>query len=533
VADPSGSTDPYYQSSVAEILMNSSHVESKRKTAVGAWSRRELMLRGAQALSLLALPEFMIRNALAQTATFDFYISPSGSDSNAGTLAAPWALTSCVPGNPNNALMAGKRTGFLPGTYNVNTLPAVVSGGVGAYGNNLMAIPGGTASAQTYWGTCNSSGQYSARTATLAANGANLFSASNNAGGIVGENSAGGGKGYWTLDGFIIDGGGMTGGGHFVQGYYSGGVYTGSTPGAGPGIIIQNCEMSNFLNGTSGNNDGFVFFEGASGVIVQNNYFYNLQKPAQAEPHMHAIEEYGCYGNQYIYNTFANISNGATAIESKTGGAATTVAYNYFYNIEPGVYGVIMGFDGAEGSPNNPSTPYSIHHNIFDSSTQTKSVDVNSSDAQGINWYNNTIYNAPSSQFAATGASAPVQHYNNIWATTTGSTSLNFTTSSLTVCDYNCYATASRAGTTGFDTHSITSNPTFSTTIVPGNGPNQFQLASGSPCLGAGRVGGGATGAAVNMGAWDGTVTQIGCSFLSATGSSAPVVPNAPTLSVS
>lgn len=513
--------------------MKNSRVKSMWKSAGGSWSRRKVISRGAQVLSVLALPEFVIRNAWGQTAaTFDYYISTTGADSNPGTLAQPWALTSCVPGNANNAKMAGKRTGFLPGTYNVNTLPPVVSGGVGAYGNNLMAIPGGTAAAQTYWGTSDANGDYSRGTVTLAANGAAIFSASNNAGGIVGENSAGGGKGYWTLDGFIIDGGGMTAGGHFVQGYYSGGVYSSSTPGAGPGIIVQNCEMRNFLNGTGGNNDGFVFFEGASGVIVQNNYFHNLQKPAQAEPHMHCIEEYGCYGNQYLYNTFMNVSNGATAIESKTGGAATVVAYNYFYNINPGSYGVIMGFDGSEGSPNNPSTPYSIHHNIFDSCpTQTKSVDVGNSDAQGINWYNNTIYDAPSSQFAATGASAPVNHYNNIWATSTGSTSLNFTAGSLVVCDYNCYATASRAGATGFDTHSITSSPSFQAAITAGAGPAQFHLASGSPCSGTGRVGGVASGAACNMGAWDGTVTQIGCSFLS--GTSAPAVPNAPTLSVS
>jgi hypothetical protein len=38
----------------------------------------------------------------------------------------------------------------------------------------------------------------------------------------------------------------------------------------------------------------------------------------------------------------------------------------------------------------------------------------------------------------------------------------------------------------------------------------------------------------VNMGAWDGKVTQIGCSFLSGTSAPpVPVVPNAPTLSVS
>lgn len=504
------------------------------KAGADLLSRRDVLLRGAGALGVLALPEFLIRNAWGQTATFDFYISPTGSDADPGTLSAPWALTSCEAANANNTKMAGKRTGFLPGTYNLNTLTSVGS----QYQNNLMVIRHGSSTAQTYWGTSNSSGAYQQGTAILYANNVNLFPAGSG-GGIIGENTNGAnnGQGHWTVDGFIIDGTGITSGGHFVQNYGTGG--TGATAigqqGATPGIIIQNCEMRTLLNGVSGNNDAFVFLEGVSGAIVQNCYFHNMKKPNQASvPHMHAIEEYASYGNMYQYNTFANISNGATAIESKTGGIGTTVAYNYFYNIAPGSYGVIMGFDGSEGSPNSQTVPYVIHHNIFDSCPdQIKSVDVGNADTQPINWYNNTIYNAPSSQFATGGSTAQIQHYNNIWATSTGSTSLSFTSSSLSVCDYNCYATASRAGTAGFDTHSMTSNPNFSATITPGNGSNQFQLAGGSACLGAGRVRGVSSGAAINMGAWDGTVTQIGCNFLSGSVGTAPAVPRAPTLTIS
>jgi hypothetical protein len=510
---------------VWEILMKNSRVKSMRTIGTGSWSRRRVLATGTKALSLLALPQFMVQKAWAQTATFDFYISTSGSDSNPGTLASPWAITSATKGSPNNSKMAGKRTGFMPGTYSVNALPSP-----SAYEDNILAIPHGSSSAQTYWGTCDGSGNYSPGTATLATNGSLPFAA----GGIVGENTGGGTNavGYWTVDGFVIDGGNMTSGGHFVQAYGPGGIYNGSNPSACPGIIVQNCEMRNMLNGQSGNNDGFVFFEGTSGSIVRNCYFHNLQKPNQSEPHMHCIEEYGCNGNQYLYNTFANITNGATAVESKTGGAGTVVAYCYFYNVMPGSYGVIMGFDGAEGSPNSPATAYSVHHNIIDSCGQTKSVDVNNIDSQALNWYNNTVYNAPNSQFSCSGASAPLQHYNNIWATSGSSTSLTFTTAGLAICDFNCYASASRSGTSGFDAHSITSNPSFASTISPGSGPNQFKLASGSPCLSAGRVGGGANGAVCNMGAWDGTVTQIGWNQ-GGSSPTTPVVPMAPVLTVS
>ena len=82
-------------------------------------SRRDVLSRGAQALSVLALPNLVIRKAWGATsAGFDFYISPTGSDSHAGTLSSPWAITSLQDTNPNNAKMAGKRIGLMAGTYN-------------------------------------------------------------------------------------------------------------------------------------------------------------------------------------------------------------------------------------------------------------------------------------------------------------------------------------------------------------------------------------------------------------------------------
>jgi len=56
------------------------------------------------------------------------------------------------------------------------------------------------------------------------------------------------------------------------------------------------------------------------------------------------------------------------------------------------------------------------------------------------------------------------------------------------------------------DARSIAANPVFTSAITPGAGSAQFKLGAGSPCLGAGTGG-------VNIGAWDGTVTQIGSNF--------------------
>jgi hypothetical protein len=55
--------------------------------------------------------------------TFDFYIGPSGSDSNSGTLSSPWAITAL---NTKRALYSpsgvGKRVGLLSGTYAIGSL---------------------------------------------------------------------------------------------------------------------------------------------------------------------------------------------------------------------------------------------------------------------------------------------------------------------------------------------------------------------------------------------------------------------------
>src|ERR1700721_4657316 len=93
-------------------------MKNRSKTGANSWSRRDVLSRGAGALCALALPEFVIQKAFGQsTTTFDYYISPTGSDSNPGTQASPWAITSLQDTNSNNARMAGKKVGMIAGTY--------------------------------------------------------------------------------------------------------------------------------------------------------------------------------------------------------------------------------------------------------------------------------------------------------------------------------------------------------------------------------------------------------------------------------
>jgi hypothetical protein len=64
-----------------------------------------------------------------QATGFDFYISPTGSDGNPGTLKKLWAITAI---NTRRADYAGKRIGLLDGTYNLYALcQAAPKGGLG------------------------------------------------------------------------------------------------------------------------------------------------------------------------------------------------------------------------------------------------------------------------------------------------------------------------------------------------------------------------------------------------------------------
>ena len=77
---------------------------------------------------------------------------------------------------------------------------------------------------------------------------------------------------------------------------------------------------------------------------------------------------------------------------------------------------------------------------------------------------------------------------------------------------------------TGGDAHSTTNT----TNPFTNNGANalQYQISPGSPAYQTGRVGGVSSGAVCNVGAWDGTVTQIGYS----SGAVAVAVPKSPLL---
>lgn len=442
------------------------------------------------------------------TTTGDFFITPNGSDSNPGTQAAPWAITSLQDKSPNNAKIAAKVVVLAPGTYPLGSLQSTSQ--PGDYEHPILHLPAGTATNPT---TVISA---TPRAAILD------WTGNTSANSVIGQNPSLGGN--WAINGLMIKGGTSAGSSKQV-GYYP-------AAGAGP-VTIQNCDMGaqTVLAAANGSNDGAIFQQGANNTVIKGCKFHDIHKPTQID-HVHALIEYSCTGTQFLNNDVLNCDTG---IDGKVGCSGATAAYNYFYNTGTGgsFCAPIQGYDGAQGNPNSPTLPsITAHHNVFDSCGPVRACDVNNVTSQKFSWYNNTVYDTRSGSLAVWDLRASVAgattFHDNVTVTTalSGGGSygrLALTSGDVALCDFNCYGYSNSGGGFGLsatlqgslvawqtasklDAHSIAVDPKFVGPIVPGSGPGQFNLQSTSPCLKAGT--GGAT-----MGAWDGTVTQIGSAF--------------------
>lgn len=81
-------------------------------------TRRRLIQAGASFAVVSSTGLLLPLRALAQSvAAYDFYISPSGSNDNPGTAASPWAITAL---RDKTSVIAGKRVGLLDGIYNLS-----------------------------------------------------------------------------------------------------------------------------------------------------------------------------------------------------------------------------------------------------------------------------------------------------------------------------------------------------------------------------------------------------------------------------
>lgn len=466
--------------------------------------------------------------------TFDYYISTSGSDSNSGTLASPWAITSLISNNSNNSKMKSKRVGFLPGTYNVAGTSGVSGAttiGNGSYPTNndycALSIPLGTSTASTYIGTSDSSGHYSPRTATIYVVSGQVSSSTNvwyNA--ILGCDYIASGNFYVTIDGLVINGNGLNStaagneGAHII--FFHAYPTNFNTPQTALGVVVQNCELYGINATDSGGNDAAVWVQGVDGAIVQGCYIHDCNKTSQVD-HCHGIEGYSNQYCQFIYNTFYNCTGGA--VESKVGCHNNIAAYNYIYSCSLGTGGsntaVFQGWDGGETAL-GAAVAFQIHHNIMDSCGRVSYGEwFNANHEDGFYWYNNTVYESGQADCDCTGVWG--QHYNNLYVVSGNASGVaTFTNPNTSPLAYDAVYSVTGGSYTGAFSGMTESglttgvDPKFipgTTNIVAGGGPSQFALQGSSALINAGFTGGTSGGTVCNIGAWDGVVTQIGCGF--------------------
>lgn len=485
---------------------------------------------------------------VAQPAAFNYFISPTGSNSNPGTLASPWALTAI---NAMQSTYGGTRVGIIgdQGSYDVSGLMNTT------YHTPVLNVNGGpNSSTKTYIASCNSSGVYVRGLATITANGNGFYGGGNaNISSMIGcgiEVNRPANWGNWIIDGIKL------------TGFSLWAVHFGNYDGGGgqvPNATLQNCEITggNAQSTTvsSGVNLGPIIMYAHTNCTVTNNYVHDNSGWTDAN-HFSAMYIWGLNGAssgvQVTYNHFVNTGN----IHSKEATQYnSTVAYNYIdmTNKTPSGgstqnYAGIFGFNADGGA----GTLTSIHHNIIVNAFCYISL---TNDTGQFGWttpvqiYNNTFV-ATANQaagavfctnaFETTAGSHVISGWNNLYADEgfTPASTYSYTTFNLdfsTKWDYNIYGGHNLYGTvpsgtqsssgfvgysslaawqsaTGVDAHST------STTTNPftNNGAFQlqYQVQSGSTAYQTGRVGGVSTGAACNVGAWDGTVTEIGCSFV-------------------
>jgi len=534
-------------------------------------TRREFLAEATAAtVSLMVLP------ALARAATsasFDFYISPTGSDANPGTAAQPWspaslglAASSSTSGVQtqssqvvaNQAQMAGKRIGLLPGNYVPSTFVTGIPGGYGTYFQFKASGPSATQPTILQ------------STTPLGA----VFSMSPGVTGTSFVQTSGTGDLLWlSCNNVVVDG--------ISFNYSNTGAFirlTDTGAGTGNNITIQNCEFKNLDVSTlyGGSHDNVAAIEmhevgdaEGSGLTVRNCYFNTVLNGG------HVLDSLSfnanCIGGfQYTNITIdhCEFANAFSAFYPKGKCGYYKFTNNFVHDC------LAMMRDANEvwpqyNSPVNANAPRNVIANNVAYNVGGIASGSGGNPAQcNVDVYNNTICFSGANGFrqyqiySATTDSAygsavrptTSKFYNNImfnlgtanvptyWFVTTG---LPYN-QVFAEMKYNCHDTHgftfsdSYSGTTkttlaswqsfsGYDLQSFQALPKFSGTPSSAD-PTQVKLAAGSPCLGTGRTTGTASGSACDMGAWGGAnpPTQIGCNLKQGL-----AVPMAPSLIVS
>lgn len=558
----------------------------------GLTTRREVLRRGAVVAAVSVIAPLWPRFARAQAAptTFDYYISPNGSDSNPGTLASPWSLNAL---NSKGSIYGGKSVGIIgdQGTYDCLSIYIAANGGstLGstASGVNPAAfnIANGTSGSPTYVASCNSSGVYAARLAVLDGGSTSLSqSAMVNPGGnpMIGAFPS---AAYITLDGLVLQN-------NYYRYIHLGGINDVSDPvPRAPGITVQNCWFGGsgtLYNEVTEENPTYLTLYACDGALIQNNLMDGVVD--DTTDRTSAFEQWASINSIIQYNTINSPSSpvyGGIFVKNANNNN-NIIRYNFVNLTAAGAGSSAAGICIDDDAPNSyvtSSTDY-VYNNIViaDNPVFWNAIGVGSwpNFTHKEVWYNNTFLGVPSSsggtfwvRFAAPGN---ITFYNNILYASSQSDfrgMLNSNdgatsgTGSFALIDYNLYSPLAvgmsayiangnippvpnlvstiaawqaqlPTAAIGKDAHSVTTAPAF-----VGGSPTYpaqyYKLVSGTAGQARGSTNGQTSGSAVDMGAWGGVdvnteqpIAQIGCNFVAGgTSDSLSVPPSAPVLTVS
>lgn len=472
---------------------------------------------------------------------FDFYIGTSGSDSNDGlTTSTPWAITAL---NTKRATYTGKTVGLMDGTYDVSSL---MPQGGSTYYTAALEVDGGTFSASTTIKAVNArlaildakgaSGQYGGGTTTQAS--------------IMRHGNTMTHQGYLVIDGI-----------KFIN-YKTGAMQIGTYASSSnlQGVIVRNCEFTGQNGGSNGaglDNNYTIEINQGDGIQVINNYFHdNAGYTSNSADHLSAVLAWACKNTVIEYNTVVNSSN---IYGKELGNQGTTIRYNHidctnFTSNGSNGFGDWTGYNTS-----GLTIRSSFHHNIVianqSGANLGNTLGGNGGWSTGLDFYSNTVVLVDTGQI--------LQQHFGAWFPSTNNSALNFYNNLFTgaispdrkmisvnalawaKCAYNLYPSSGtrwrilQAASSSFDNTdgdysniatyrtaiqtagglstslmelgTVESSQALSSLFIQtGSNADYYKLKTGSNALSAGKSDGTSGGTTCDIGAWDGTVTQIG-----------------------
>jgi hypothetical protein len=482
----------------------------------------------------------LVIKAPSAAQVFNYYISPTGSDSNDGlTTSTPWAITAL---NTKRATYAGSSVGLMDGTYDISASGAWDGDNTGG-AKAVFQLGAGSSGSQTVIGAVNprlaiikmKSGGGTRNTNKIAAMGI-----------YVNDGTT---SGYVTVDGLWF-----TGGAWFYL------YYQAATTPYMPGLVVKNCKFDDrAFNSQTGSTDNCpaVYLVNTDGALIQNCKFADLTDINGTSNGACALMTFGTKNTVFELNEVYNTSSAVYDKHHTVSGypnQGTICRYNYVHDLALQAF---YGFGNANATEGTPPFPdYEIHHNLAKNTLGFLTQEVSIPSRSIYQVYNNTLINAHDSGNGCIltpvdSTSHKAKIYNNILVRTSAvgfQGDIAVSTTGVSVLDYNVYnAAAFRAvimtpinsfsGLTTFNlytslsawrtglgadsgatTTNVETNGTTTTAVFVGSTtPADYQLSSGGGKSG-GKIGGTSGGTTIDCGCWgaksDGSsVSQIGCSF--------------------